>query len=76
MGDKPPLYAREASPNLIILGADWRPQCEKHGSMLQVTPNPVCIYRCPTCGVGVDLTNTTEFIKWNVSSSHVKEKSK
>ena len=62
-------YKREASPNLVIVGADWKPQCSEHGAMLKVSPNPACIYRCPTCGVGVDLTNTTEFIKWNLSTT-------
>jgi chromosome segregation ATPase len=37
--------------------------------MLKVSPNPACIYRCSECGVGVDLTNTTEFIKWNISEA-------
>ncbi len=67
--DPAPLYKREASPNLVVLGADWKPHCSEHGTMLKVSPNPACLYRCPTCGVGVDLTDTTEFIKWNLAPS-------
>ncbi len=65
---KQPMYKREASPNLVILGADWKPHCSEHGAMLKVSPNPACIFRCSECGVGVDLTNTTEVIKWNLNN--------
>jgi len=62
-----PLFKGHDYINLVVIGADWKPHCEEHGAMMKVTPNPNCLYRCEACGIGVDLTNTTEFIKWNIT---------
>jgi len=54
-----PVRSLEYIP-LVYLTNDWRPQCEIHGSMLAV--NPECnLYRCPECGIGVDITNIITF---------------
>ena len=66
MSNLKPMHQGHDYVNLVVLGADWRPHCEKHGAMLKVSKNPACLYRCEACGVGVDMTNTTEFIKWNL----------
>ena len=49
--------------NLVIIGADWKPHCEKHGAMIKTDADPVRIYRCIECNVGVDLTQAHKYIR-------------
>jgi hypothetical protein len=49
--------------NLVIIGNDWKPHCEKHGAMIKTDADPVRIYRCIECNVGVDLTQVHKYIR-------------
>lgn len=51
--------------NLVVLHVQpdgiARPYCEKHGAMLAV--NRECtLYRCPECGVGIDVSQLNQYI--------------